>query len=66
VRHAVPALAGASCVFGFAPFYAWPVPIVALAALFAVWERTTTPRAAALDGFLLAWVTSSAACRGCT
>ncbi len=52
MRHAVPALAGASCVFGFAPFYAWPVPIVALAALFAVWERTNTPRAAALDGFL--------------
>jgi apolipoprotein N-acyltransferase len=39
-------------VFGFAPFYAWPVPILALAALFAVWERTNTPRAAALDGFL--------------
>jgi apolipoprotein N-acyltransferase len=39
-------------VFGFAPFYAWPVPIVALAALFAVWERTPTPRMAALDGFL--------------
>ena len=52
MRHAVPALAGASCVFGFAPFYAWPVPILALAALFAAWERTATPRMAALDGLL--------------
>jgi apolipoprotein N-acyltransferase len=48
----VPAIAGAACVFGFAPFYAWPVPILALAALFAVWERSTTPRMAALDGLL--------------
>jgi apolipoprotein N-acyltransferase len=39
-------------VFGFAPFYAWPVPIAALAALFVIWERTNTPRVAALDGFL--------------
>jgi len=52
VRHAVPAIAGASCVFGFAPFYAWPVPIVALAALFAIWERAVSPRVAMLDGFL--------------
>jgi len=52
VRHAVPAVAGAACVFGFAPFYAWPVPILALAALFAAWERTATPRMAALDGLL--------------
>jgi apolipoprotein N-acyltransferase len=27
----LPAAAGAACVFGFAPFYAWPVPIAAAA-----------------------------------
>ena len=47
----VPALAGALCVLGFAPFYAWPVPIAALAVLFAVWERSLTARQAALSGF---------------
>ena len=52
MRHAVPAVAGAACVFGFAPFYAWPVPILALAVLFAAWERAPTPRMAALDGLL--------------
>ena len=49
--RAVPAIAGAACVFGFAPFYAWPVPIVALAVLFAVWERSASPRHAAYAGF---------------
>lgn len=48
---AVPALAGAACVLGFAPFYAWPVPILALAVLFAAWERSASPRKAALAGF---------------
>lgn len=47
----VPALAGAVCVFGFAPFYAWPVPIVALAVLFATWERSLTARQALLSGY---------------
>lgn len=47
-----PALAGAACVTGFAPFYAWPVPLVALAALFISWERSASPRQAALSGFL--------------
>ncbi|HUQ27924.1 MAG TPA: apolipoprotein N-acyltransferase [Usitatibacter sp.] len=49
--RAVPAIAGAACVFGFAPFYAWPVPIVALAVLFTAWERSSSPRRAALAGF---------------
>ena len=49
--RAVPAIAGAACVFGFAPFYAWPVPIVALAVLFIAWERSASPRQAALAGF---------------
>ena len=48
---AVPAIAGAACVLGFAPFYWWPVPIFALAALFAAIERASTPRRAALAGY---------------
>jgi len=51
VRFAVPAAAGAACVFGFAPFYAWPVPILALGVLFAAFERSAGPRSAALAGF---------------
>jgi apolipoprotein N-acyltransferase len=47
----VPALAGAACVLGFAPFYAWPVPIAALALLFAVWSGSGTARQAALSGY---------------
>ena len=38
-------------VFGFAPFGAWGVSLVALAALFALWQRAATPRAAARLGF---------------
>ncbi|HET9580209.1 MAG TPA: apolipoprotein N-acyltransferase [Usitatibacter sp.] len=51
VRVPVSAIAGAACVFGFAPFYAWPVPIVALALVFHLWSRSATPRDAALCGF---------------
>jgi apolipoprotein N-acyltransferase len=51
VIAAVPAIAGAACVLGFAPFYWWPVPIVALAVLFAAFERAATPRRAALAGY---------------
>jgi apolipoprotein N-acyltransferase len=47
----LPTAAGALCVFGFAPFYAWPVPIAALAALFLVWARSGSPLQAALSGF---------------
>lgn len=47
----MPAVAGAACVFGFAPFYAWPVPILALAVLFFVWQASGSPRQAALSGF---------------
>jgi apolipoprotein N-acyltransferase len=47
----LPLAAGAACVFGFAPFYAWPVPIVGLAALFLVWRHAGSPRQAALSGF---------------
>jgi apolipoprotein N-acyltransferase len=47
----VPALAGAACVLGFAPFHAWPLPIVALAALFHTWTTSGSPRQAWLSGF---------------
>jgi apolipoprotein N-acyltransferase len=45
-------LAGAATAFGFAPFELFPVPIVTLAVLFALWRRTATPREAALLGFV--------------
>jgi apolipoprotein N-acyltransferase len=47
----LPLLAGAACVLGFAPFHAWPVPIVALAVLFHVWARSGSPRQAWLSGY---------------
>lgn len=51
-RHSALALiAGAAAVAGFAPFYAWPIPIAALAALFVLWQQCGTPRRAAWLGF---------------
>ena len=47
----VPALAGAAAILGFAPFYAWPVAIASLAALFLVWMRSGSPLQAALSGY---------------
>ncbi|HET6265666.1 MAG TPA: apolipoprotein N-acyltransferase [Usitatibacter sp.] len=47
----LPTVAGAACVFGFAPFYLWPVPIAALAALFLAWTRSGSPLQAALSGY---------------
>ena len=44
-------LAGLSCVFGFAPFGIFPIPVLALAVLFALWQRADTPRIAAWIGF---------------
>ncbi len=44
-------LAGAACVFGFAPFGFYPVPVFALAVLFALWQRAGTPLNAAWTGF---------------
>jgi len=46
-----PALAGAATVAGFAPLYAWPVPIATLAVLFLAWTRCGAPHQAALAGF---------------
>jgi len=38
-------LAGTSCVFGFAPFGIFPIPVLALAVLFALWQRVEIGRA---------------------
>lgn len=51
VRVLLPALAGSLCIFGFAPFYAWPVPMLALAVLFFAWARCETQRQAAFAGY---------------
>jgi apolipoprotein N-acyltransferase len=42
---------GALCVFGFAPFYIFILPILSLAGLFYLWEITTSPKQAAKIGF---------------
>ena len=44
-------LAGAACVFGFAPFGIYPFPVIALGILFALWQHAGTPRNAAWIGF---------------
>jgi apolipoprotein N-acyltransferase len=43
--------AGLICVFGFAPFGIFPIPVFALAVLFVLWLRAGTPRGAAMLGF---------------
>ena len=55
MRRAVPRLAaafllGAVSVFGFAPFHLFPIPLITLAALAALWQGAT-PRTAAMQGF---------------
>ena len=44
-------VAGLLCVFGFAPFGIFVIPVLALTALFALWSRAASPRAAAWLGF---------------
>ena len=44
-------LAGLACVFGFAPFGIFPIPVVSLAVLFLLWCRAESPRRAAHLGF---------------
>ncbi|WP_435627348.1 apolipoprotein N-acyltransferase [Candidatus Ferrigenium straubiae] len=44
-------IAGLSCVFGFAPFGVFAIPVLALAVLFALWSRADDPRAAGWLGF---------------
>jgi len=43
--------AGLLCVFGFAPFGIFVIPVLALAALFTLWSRADRPSAAAWMGF---------------
>ena len=50
-NHGFALLAGAACVLGFAPFGIFIVPVLALAALFALLQRADTPRTAAGLGF---------------
>ena len=50
-RHGVLLLVGALCVFGFAPFDIFPVPVLALALLFVLMHCAESPRAAAWLGF---------------
>ncbi len=55
MRRAVPRLTaafllGTVSVFGFAPFHLFPIPLITLAALAALWQGAT-PRAAAMRGF---------------
>ena len=39
-------------VFAFAPFYAWPIALVSLVALFALWHKAASAKQAALVGFI--------------
>src|SRR5262245_28709010 len=42
---------GAVTVLGYAPFGAFPLPVLTLAALFFLWAKAPSPRVAALQGF---------------
>ncbi len=44
-------LLGAATVAGFAPFYLYPLPILALSGLLVLWERSPGARSAAAIGF---------------
>ena len=48
---ALAALAGAATVAGFAPLYWFPLPVITLALLIMLWQRTAGRRDAALVGF---------------
>jgi apolipoprotein N-acyltransferase len=49
--YALALLAGAMCVFGFAPFGVYVIPVLALAVLFSLWLRAGSARTAAWQGF---------------
>ncbi len=44
-------LLGAISVCGFAPYYLYPLPLLALALLFVLWQRSATPQASARLGW---------------
>ena len=48
--YSIAFLAGASAVFGFAPYGIFPLPILALAVLFRLWNRAERPAQAAWLG----------------
>ena len=48
----LPAFAGAFSVLGFAPYYFYPAPFIALIALFYSWQHCETAKQAALAGFM--------------
>lgn len=50
---ALAALAGVMTVFAFAPFYLWPLALISLGVLFALWQNASSARAAGALGF--AW-----------
>jgi len=50
-KYGLAFLAGAICVFGFAPFGIFLLPVLALAVLFTLWMRAATPGVAARLGF---------------
>lgn len=45
-------LFGAVCVLGFAPFYLYPASILSLMGLLYYWHQASTPKQAAIDGFM--------------
>ena len=47
----LPFLLGGAAVAGFAPFYLYPLPILALSGLLLLWERCGNIRSAAMVGF---------------
>jgi len=49
--HLLAFLAGIVCVFGFAPFGLFPLPVLALSLLFLLWLRAPTPVAAGWLGW---------------
>ncbi|MCX7628471.1 MAG: apolipoprotein N-acyltransferase [Methylophilaceae bacterium] len=51
MRHGAALLLGAASVFGYAPFYLYPLTLLALAGLFRLWHDATTPAMAAWLGF---------------
>jgi apolipoprotein N-acyltransferase len=52
VQTLLPFILGAISVLGFAPYYLYPVSIIALAALFYSWQSCATAKQAALTGFM--------------
>ena len=50
-KYALALLAGSFCVFGYAPYGIYAIPVLALAVLFALWLRAGSARTAAWMGF---------------